>query len=542
MIPADIGLPAKFTTFRQGQLDAAINIASSEKRFVLDCQPTGAGKSIIYMAVHRLLEARTLVVTANKGLQQQLSADFTPIGLVDIRGQANYPCVALESRPSYHGCDKGPCHFGAECELHPRHPEYRAGCHFYDALNRIRKSRLCVTNYDFWMSANRYMDVSILGKFDLLVLDEAHEAPDKLSEFCSVKLTEDECQEYLECGLPPIEDGVEAWVNWAIDKGRKLKGILEYAKQFHSDDTDHIFELTKLANRIEFLTTAHVWQSGEPADPDVIIPGKANDWVAERIEQGAAAIFSPVWAHRYAEQWLFAGIPKVVMVSATILPQTAKYLGIEPDQFDYQQHQSQFPIARRPIYIIPSASISSKSRESDYRAQMIKIDQVIGGRLDRKGIIQPHSYDRAYQVRMASRYKNQILWHKRGEVQKGVDSFKRAQAGAFISPAIEQGFDFPYQECEYNIIAKIPFPDTRSAVMKARCRSDRRYQNYLTVIKLIQMAGRGMRAADDFCEIFIFDDNIYWFLQAAKDMIPKWFRAAFRRQDVLPPVPEKLAR
>lgn len=538
-IPADFGFPARFTEFRKGQFEAAVQIGSSQKRFILDCNPTGAGKSIINVLLHKLLDARTLYVTANKSLQRQLGEDFTSVGMVDIRGQGNYQCVALADRKGFHGCDKGPCHFGGECELHPRHPNFYPGCEFYDRLGQVRQSRLVVTNYNFLMSANRYMDPGVLGRFDLLVLDEAHEAPDKLSEFCSVELTDTECKDHLDSELPPVEDGTEAWVNWAIEKIKVARSKLEFTKLFHSDDTDLIFELSKMVNKLEFLATAHVWHRGESSDPEVSMPGQTNDWVGERTEKGRAVVFAPVWAHRYAEQWLFGGIPKVVLTSATILPQTAQYLGIT--DFDYIQHPSTFPLARRPIYLIPCASISSRSTDGDYRAQQVKIDQVIGGRLDRKGIIQPHSYDRAYRIRMNSEHKRRIIYNERGKLERAVDEYKMARPGTvFISPVIEQGFDFPYQECEYNIIAKVPFPDTRSAVMKARCRSDKKYQNYVTVIKLMQMVGRGMRVVDDFCETFIFDDNIFWFIKAARSLFPSYFSAAFKIQDTLPPVPPPL--
>ena len=541
MNPSDIGLPSKFTVFRKAQFDAAVNIAASDKRFVLDCMPTGAGKSLIYMAVHLMLGTRTMVLTANKALQRQLMEDFGGIGLTDIRGQSNYQCVALEHKKGFHGCDKGPCHFGGECELHPRHSAYHYGCEFYDQISRIRRSSLCVTNYDFWLAANRYMEENILGQFGLLILDEAHEAPDKLAEFCSVKLTVPECEDFLESGLPPVEDGTEAWVNWATDKQRALTAKLEYAKTFNSDNTDMIFEMTKVARKLEFLSTAHIWRRGEPSDPEVAIPGQANDWVGERTDQGEGALFSPVWAHRYAENWLFAGVPKVVMTSATILPQTAKYLGIA--DFDYREHQSTFPVSRRPIYLVETASISSKSTEGDLRAQSIKIDAIIGTRLDRKGVIQTHSYDRAYQVRMGSRHKDKMIWHKRGQVQRAVDQYRAAGPGNYlVSPAVEQGFDFPYDECEFQIVAKVPFPDTRSAVMRARIRSDKKYQNYLTAVNLIQLCGRGMRAEDDFCETFILDDNIFWFNSAARELIPKWFRAAYRRVASLPSPPPPMVR
>ena len=541
MIPADIGLPAKFTQFRKSQFEAACTIAAGGRRFSIDSAPTGSGKSIIYMAAARMLDARTLVLTANKALQKQLVDDFGAIGLVDIRGQANYSCRALEHRKGFHGCDKGPCHRGLECELHPRHRSYHMGCAFYDQVRAVRVSRLCVTNYDFWMSANRYMETELLGPFELLILDEAHTAPDKLAEFCTVNITAEDCENLLECGLPPVEDGAEAWVNWAIEKKKVVLHVLNCAKKFGSEDIDRIKLLIDLSSKLEFLSTAHVWQRGEPSEPTVTIPGQATDWVGERAID--CVTFSPVWAHRYAEPWLFAHVPRVALFSATILPQTARYLGIAPNDLDYHEHASTFPVSRRPIYLIPTARISSKSTESDYRAQAIKIDQIIEGRLDRKGVIQPHSYDRAYRIRMGSAHRERMLWHKRGQVQPAVERYKQANSGAIlISPAIEHGFDFPYEECEYQIIVKVPFPDMRSAVMVARKRSDKQYQLYLTVLNLVQMCGRGMRAEDDACETFILDDHILWVNKAAKAMIPGWFRAAYRVVQTIPTPPAKLLR
>ena len=544
MIPTDIGLPTKFTSWRSAQFEAAVNIAANNKRFVLESMPTGAGKSIIYMAVAKLLEARTLVLTANKGLQQQLLADFGGIGLTDIRGQGNYQCRALSHRKGFHGCDQGPCHFGRECEYKPRYDRvYQPGCEFYDQVARARKARLVVTNYSFWMSANRYMGggSNLLGQFDLLVLDEAHDAADKLAEFCVVHLDKSECEEFLDAGLPPVEDGTDAWVSWAMMHHARLLGQIEHAKMFMGDDIETIKRMTDLATSLEFMKSAHTWKKGEPSDPEVTIPGLSSDWVGEKAADGKSATFSPVWAHGYAERWIFSNIKRVVLVSATIMPQTARYLGIGEKEFEYHEHPSGFHPDRRPVYFVPCASIGRKSTDVELRAQMVKVDQIISARLDRKGIIHTHSYDRAYQVRMSSQYKQHMVWHRRGEVQQAVEKYKAAGSGNYlISPSVEQGFDFPYAECEFQIVAKVPFPDTRSAVMKARIRSDKKYQNYLTAMSLIQMCGRGMRAEDDKCETFVLDDNIYWFHAAAKGTLPKWFRAAIRMVKQLPPVAARI--
>lgn len=554
MNPVDLALPPKFTRFYPEQLDTAIRIAASDSRFIVDAAPTGFGKSLMYMAVAQLLEARTCVLTANKGLQQQLSSDFEPIGLVDIRGQANYPCQALQmTKKGFHGCDKGPCHHGVMCELHPRFGD-KPGCDWFDAIRRARRSRLVVTNYDFWMAANRYMEAGILGQFDLLILDEAHDAPDKLAEFCEVDIREAECDEFLSSGLPPIEDGVDAWADWAAYHAARLKVAIEESREWATGDPDTAKRLRDFAGKVEFLASARTWQRGEPSEPTVEMPGRVVDWVAERNSGprggNPGAIFSPVWAHRYAEKFLFVGVPKVVLVSATILPITAGYLGIQGSAMEYYEHQSSFQPDRRPVYLMQAAQISSKSDESDYRALVTKIDQIIRDRQDRKALIHTVSYALADRIVRMSQYKHIMDWCKtdargwnREAARDVVDRFKRrVGGGVLVGPSFETGFDFPYQQCEYQIIAKLPFIDSRPAVITARKRSDKHYINYVTALRLVQMCGRGMRALDDRCETFILDANTRWFMPAAKDLLPKWFRAALRRVDSIPPPAPKIQR
>lgn len=794
MKPADFGFPSKFTAFRPGQLEAAVDIASAETRFVMDSMPTGEGKSVIYTLAARLLGdgVRAMVLTSNLGLQAQLTADFSSMGLVDIRGQRNYPCELLKDKPGYKTCDHGPCHLGRECDLHPRHPNYRMGCSFYDQMKRIRQSRLCVTNYDFWMSVNRYMDPGILGRFDILIADEGHDSPDKLADFCQVEVHADECEEFLDSGLPPVEDGVDAWANWADSHRKELAMSVENMKADRTpdDDPDTIHRAQDLLNKLETIATARTWLPAEGSDPNIHMPGRGIDWVAERINEGGTALFSPVWAHAYAEPYLWANIPRVVMVSATLLKRAATYVGIDDATLTYREHTSGFHIDRRPVYALPTAQLNYHSSDSDYRAVVVKMDQIIGGRLDRKGIVQVPSYDLAYRLRQGSQHKGRILWHKRDKagpqsLDAVITQFRSAPPGTVLmSPTISQGYDFPYDQCvipsskvltsdlrwaqagdvkvgdtlagfdeeyprrwqpatvisvnrllkpcfkitledgtettssddhhwlsrragkarwvrtrnistgqsgdgttrliklanvwgslppyvagylaaafdgegtycpghlgfyqkrnamlaevkeyltasgfsyterspdagfapglvnrlwikggtpeylrfaaqvapkrlniglteqgmimgtnlavihkefvgikeviaigttthtlivdgvashncEYQIIAKMPFPPNQSAVMKARVRSDKQYLNYLTVLRLVQQCGRGMRAPDDQCETFILDSNFGWFKSAAKTLIPGWFRAAIRPVETIPQPPPRLVR
>jgi ATP-dependent DNA helicase DinG len=111
-----------------------------------------------------------------------------------------------------------------------------------------------------------------------------------------------------------------------------------------------------------------------------------------------------------------------------------------------------------------------------------------------------------------------------------------------VSPALTTGYDFPYGECEYQVIAKIPFADMRDPVTKARTLVDPLYPMYVAMQELVQMVGRGMRAADDQCETFVCDGHAAWFLSKHLNLAPQWFRRALRRQSpgALPAPPPPL--
>lgn len=339
MTPADLGLPARFHDWRKGQYDAVIDVATRPERFIACAMPTGAGKSLFYVAIAKLLQLRCLILTANKGLQDQLIADFGSIGMIDIRGQSNYRCRALDDTPDMgklralwasgsgvaatfsrpgSGCDHGPCHAGIDCDLR------RSGCTYYDQTRKAIRAPFVVTNYDYWMYQNRFGDEAV-GKFDMLVLDEADKAADKLAEFVSIRISRIELDELLGTDLPPVDSDIDHWADWGRKWALELESMMEHAKLKRS--TTMVRRVRDLLDKMKSLSAAGKWKRGNPSSPDVWMPGIKSDWVAER--DAAGMTFSPVWAHGYAEEYLFAKIGKVVMTSATLMPGTLKYLGVE---------------------------------------------------------------------------------------------------------------------------------------------------------------------------------------------------------------------
>lgn len=546
ILPAHIGLPAKFSSFRRGQEATFLSLLETERRFSLLSAPTGTGKSLIYMALARATGWRTLVLVGTKGLQQQLTADFAEAGMVDMRGAANYPCVAVREGASLApfgrdgaGCDEGPCRVGIWCDLK------KGGCLYYDAQAQAARSQIVVTNYAYWLSLGRHSDPNILGPFDLVVLDEAHTAPDWLNDFCAVDLDRREVKRYLDLELPPIDEGTSVWVSWAKsaaqvarDKYAEVKEALEHSispKDIRSL-TRRLLDVMRIGRSLAELSSAGSWMNADAPKKDSRMPGLHTDWVVEKTTNGLK--FSPVWAHAYAEQYLFRGIPNVVLSSATLFPDAImRYLGIDSRDSALHEVKSSFDPRRRPFIHIngePRIRVDFRITEGAMRLLVNRIDAIIDDRQDRKGIIHTRSYRWAQILAERSRHRDILMTHTSKDSRRTIERFRTSAAPSIlVSPSVEEGFDFPGELCRYQIVLKVPFIDGRSPLAKARKKSDKDYPSYVAALALVQMVGRGMRSDDDYCETFILDDHWSWFRNKVK--FPEWFKRAWQVLRKAPP-------
>lgn len=526
--PIVFGAPPHFTKWRALQSRAITAAMESSKRFVLQSAPTGFGKSLVYMGQALVSGARTIILTSTKGLQSQLLTDFAQSGLVDIRGMNSYVCTAAElefgvgiahAHKSVH-CHEGPCHAGLPCSIKDN------GCHYYDAYRQASAAQLVVSNYAYWMTINKYGEG--LGKFDLMVLDEGHNAPDELSDFLSIELGPDEVEGTLGAHLMAEGTDMSGWRQWAGHHAEKcrirydrivlaMRNSRDSGERVKYSALHEIRAIKQLTNKLQALAETK------------------GDWVAEHINRGRSIKFDPTWPAQYSEKCLFRGTPKVVVFSATLRPKTAQVLGLNPSDYEFLEYPSSFPVERRPVYHIPTCQLNHRATDDHIRLWLTRIDQLVGARRDRKGIIHCVSYNRRNQILRNSEHRDIMLSHDPQTTRSTIEKFKRMVAPAvLVSPSISTGFDFPYSECRYIIIAKVPFIDKRSLVMQARCASDHDYDMYITAQTLVQMAGRAMRAEDDYCEVLCVDDSLCWFLNKYRHFIPKWFMDSVKWSKTIP--------
>jgi Rad3-related DNA helicase len=268
----------------------------------------------------------------------------------------------------------------------------------------------------------------------------------------------------------------------------------------------------------------------------------AGPWVVEASRRGYR--LDPLWPSQYAEKILFAGIPKVYAYSATVTPKSLHIMGVRPEELEYFEYASSFPPRRSPVYRIPTTKVDRHMDQPGGGSSAMwlsRIDQIVRGRQDRKGIIHCVSYQRSDDIIKGCETGGMMTRHTPEDTAQTIEWFRASKPPlVLVSPSVTTGYDFPGSDCEYQIIAKVPWPDSRAKIMKARAKADPLYLTYLTVQNLIQSTGRGMRYHDDQCENFIVDDHIARLLATSRDQFLSWWMKLYHRANTIPDPPKAL--
>lgn len=502
--PSAVLNSSKFSSWFPGQEELVgifLRWLKSDKRFMCANVPTGFGKSMIAQYTSWINGKTCVYITNTKALQDQLFEDFSHLGMVDVRGQNSYECIA---RPPV-TVDRGVCHSnGGRCSV-------KGQCSYYNAIDQAKVSKLVVTNYAYWLSQNFYSDGFSPKDQDppqLVIMDEAHLAGSALESHITINLSP---ADLAELGMDNF--GIDwQWDQWQ-EKAGEMSAIL--AKRI-----DELEEEIKVdpqdgkTRRHRNLTRLCRWMQQ--------IYHSKVEWIVDSNQEGV--VICPLWPRDYKER-LFIG-EKILLMSATLTKKSIEKLGIDED-YEWIDWPSPFDPAKSPIYHIDTLRVEYRIPPENMGIWARRIDQIIEGRLDRKGIISTTSYDRADLLLRHTDFAHLMVSHKRGntEIGRAVGQFRAASApSVLVSPAITSGWDFPGEDCEYIIIGKVPFISAQGKLVKARQADDPEWVYFLAMETMVQVAGRATRNTEDTCEVFIMDNNWTWFWRKYKHFAARWFQ------------------
>ncbi len=477
--PDDLGLP--WDDWRVGQRTAIRAVLKSKAKTVVVQAPTGTGKTAVAGGVMRMDERRSIILTATKGLQDQYAA----LGpwLNDIRGMNNYACLAARdefvdrypSRAYAHkvACDRGLCRINLQCTLKDR------GCLYFDAYRNAVGRNYVSTSYAYYFAS--LLHGRGLGASARIIGDEGHAIEEQLALATQIRVPASEVRQ--------APRTIAKWRQWAEAELNTLR--IKVDARGEMEDKLHV------KTREERLTALR----------------RLDDaWAVERTELGY--VFEPIDVRPLASV-LHKGTSQLVLMSATITAATIESIGLA--DVEYVTLPMRFDVARRPVYLLDGGRIDYKSGPETLAWWMSRIDQVLARRADRKGIVHTVSYDRQQAIVERSEHSARFIVPRSArELPDAIVKFRnmpQSSGAVLVAPNVVTGYDFPYTDCEYQIIAKVPFPNTRSAIAKARCAHVPEYRERVTMQTLVQAIGRGMRASDDQCETFIVDEHARWFMK-----------------------------
>lgn len=497
--PSALGFnAAMYPAWREHQLDAIQKTITGLQTADLVAlnMPVGSGKSLVALAVARIYlrqlgadnkHGKVVLLTATKTLMDQYVSDLdgSRFRYAQVRGASNYNCLALQKgelpldvrrRFPLHAtyppkCDHAPCQIKIECK------RKEAGCLYYDAIADFKSAQFGITNYSMWLT-------KALGDADLVICDEGH-------------LLESEIDKAARIHHPDMPvTSLKAAQEWAVKRDNALANK----------------ELTVAIKR-ERRTLARLIAI---ADHDNYV----------YVKDGSNAGWSPIM-HSKEGDLLAESSPKFVVLSGTTaksdIARFRNSIASRKMSWLFHDYPSLFLKENRPVYCYPvrrngvNVGVSYKNDDATKDAIITHQVRIVKAmRPDvRKGAIHPVSYDRAeaiYKALVQAGLSDLVFYPRKAtSLAYEIKRFKaREQGGILISPAITTGLSFDNDLCRWQIIAKLPFPNTTNPLVKARCAIDPDYATSHAIKTVEQMVGRGVRNNTDWCDTFITDNNYWW--------------------------------
>ena len=265
----------------------------------------------------------------------------------------------------------------------------------------------------------------------------------------------------------------------------------------------------------------------------VVLHGGDNNWLWRQTRNGIS--FDCVWPGKYAEQYLWSGADRVVLLSATLVPKAMQLLRIPATEYHFREWPRQFSKANSPVWWIPTGRLRHGSSEAELNKCVEVGDKIFAEWGAYKGLTHSQSYTRAQWLQSRCSWGRHMHINERGDATGTLERFLRADPPAvLVSPSYTTGTDLANDACRWIWIPKLPFPDRSDPLMVARMQDDEDYYNYETMQTLVQACGRGTRSESDWSTTLITDDNVGNFRNYARRFAPRWFEVSKWEKERVP--------
>lgn len=527
-----------YDTVRPSQEEAINSILdafeSGKKHFILEAG-TGVGKSAIGITVSKYvanhfpkapeINAGSYVLTTQKILQEQYVRDHGGANgqMRSIKSSSNYSCryhkmqSCGESLRLLQGAKRGSA-FWNVCI---------SNCVYKKAKKQFIDSSLGVTNFSYFLAETQYA-----GKIEprqVLIVDEAHNAPDELSKFIEVNVTERFCKNFL--GIELIDKTTQLqtikWIKEIYMPKLEVK-VLHFEKNLEA--------YTNLKEKIESGEFASLAKKYEILDKHACKMRRflkiwdKNNWVMDEqfsSERNARKIqFKPIDVAEYAPEMMHSFGQHCLYMSATILDEVAfaQLLGIEKDSYASARIKSPFPLENRPIMYSPIGKMSASHIDSSMPKLVQAVRMILEAHPNEKGIIHTNSYKIANYIKSNLRSKRLLIHNSETRDSTLEKHAKSSKPTVLLSPSMTEGVDLQGDLSRFQIICKVPFPYLGDKLIRKKMNKWKWWYDLQTAKTVIQAVGRSIRSETDSAVTYILDSSWERFYKNNKSMFGPEFQ------------------
>ena len=535
-------------SYREGQLAAVMScwgaIHNGYKYIALNAE-TGSGKSIIAATLANLTGSSYICTTRLK-LQDQyleLGPDFKKTD-----GRGNHICIMSGRHKT---CDNGVCISGPEdfvCNHKPSSKglfegfndkkwsseEISERCEYWRNVERGVNAKHTVFNYPYFMLKmnSPYND---FNKRPLLVLDEGHNIEDYVRGIATIEIHDRslnviqydrsvDSDDFPGFDRIPVENlkGPGAIYDWLTS----LKQIVDirYSETVMTINAG-VKGLRKRRSGIESLQEridrfTHSYET------------KPENWVSTTDDTGFKLV--PLYIGDYFHRYMSVGSEVILMMSATLPTKKTlcKRLGISEDELFYYNMDSTFPPENAPIYshAQPVMNYEQGQMESKRNKMGAKILAVMKEYKGKRGLLLCNSYEEMrHYIRFITSTdlveSMRLTVHERGiKAEYVLEEHAESEDSVFTTVSSWEGLDLPGDLAEFEIIAKVPYQDVSSPVVRGLKELDGKRYFEDACIKVRQGAGRVVRSPEDKADIHFLDGAFRRLFRFNNKEFPESFR------------------
>lgn len=525
-------------------------------KFYLFDLPPGVGKShlSIMIADHFIKKlgkgTKVDIITAGKILQDQYADEYSSLN--NLKGSSNYSCSTYSCR----------CEDGRKLQRLSKEGISCEDCPFVTARDNFKNGGVSLTNYHLYLNYAVYGHGNDNAEFanpllyrqsKVLIVDEAHEFDAVISDFISLKVTEN--------SLKRLQLNRE---NSMMAKLKGIQNVIQYVEFLEElliecSDTlrrrsgvamsnDNSVSNIKIQNNLKIALGGDKGKEMEDLEILDRIKGMISkietfikdyknnkeNWILEKSYNEKLRHYElslePLWSRDYLDKYVWSRYDKIFLISGTILnKEIFCYMnGIEDKDSVYLQMNSPFPLKNRKIIYSPVGRMTMKNKVETFEKMKPIISRIFKKYKNVKGIIHSNSFELSTWLK-DSNIDKRMMFHGSEDRDLVLRQHMNTKSPkVLVSPSVTTGVSFDYDMARFQIIPKIPYPSLSSIKNKKRLEQSPFWYNYMTVAKIIQTYGRVVRSRTDYGDTIILDESFGDIMRKSGYLMPKWFQSAIK--------------